>query len=68
MAQAIGKIVASNGEYEVDGVKKKRWQKIGTLFQDNQTAEFSMKIDAIPVGPEWSGWAKVFPLDERKAE
>ena len=64
MTKPIRKLVASNGEYTKDGVTKTRWQRIGTMFKDDENGNISIKVDVIPVGPEWSGWVKAFPMDE----
>lgn len=63
----LRKMVVSNGEYtDRDGNVKKRWQRIGTLFKDDETGDISFKLDVIPVGPEWSGWGKGFKLDDEQ--
>lgn len=52
--------VASIGEYtNGQGEKKKRYVNIGTLFE-SEDGRLSLKVDAIPVNPEWSGWVSFF--------
>lgn len=58
--------MASNGEYQKDGETKKRWQRVGTLFKDDQDGRISIKLDSIPVGPEWSGWLAAFTMDDNQ--
>lgn len=49
-------VIGSVGEYtDREGQKKKRWVKVGSAFTD-ENGGISIKLDAIPVGPEWSGW------------
>lgn len=64
--KAIRKLVASNGEYkDASGDTKKRWQRVGTMFKGDD-GEVSIKLDCIPVGNEWSGWVKAFPMDDNQ--
>lgn len=65
--KAIRKLCASNGEYKKDGEIKKRWNRIGTMFKDDD-GRVSIKIDTIPVGPDWSGWISAFPMDDRQED
>ena len=52
MATKTHDIIADIGTYtDRNGEEKKRWLKVGALFDS-----MSIKIDAMPVGPEWSGW------------
>ena len=56
----IADLAASAGEYkDAQGNEKKRWVRVGTLFQDEQDGRQAIKLDAVPVG-EWSGWLSVF--------
>lgn len=61
--KAIRKLCASNGEYQKDGETRKRWQRVGTMFKDDD-GRVSIKLDSIPVGPDWSGWLSAFPMDD----
>ena len=66
MATKTHDILADVGSYKTaDGTEKKRWVKVGALF-DNM----SMKLDAVPISPDWSGWltCKVpTPFETQKA-
>jgi hypothetical protein len=67
MPKAYKKAVATIGKYTKDGVEKKRYLQIGTLFQQDDGG-FSLKLDAVPVGPEWSGWVSFYDLDKKSSE
>lgn len=68
MSKPYKKIVASVGKYtDKEGNEKKRWQNVGTLFQGDD-GNFSIKLDAVPVSPEWSGWFSCFDLDSKKKD
>ena len=58
-------IVAKVGEYQKDGQTKSRTIRIGSVFKrdDGSTC---MKLDAFPVGPEFTGWAHFY--DPRPVE
>lgn len=63
--KAIRKLVATVGEYKKDGETKKRYQRMGTMFKDDE-GRISIKLDCVPVGPEWSGWVSLYEMDEGK--
>lgn len=69
MARATNKIVATVGTYKdrQTGEEKKRYLTVGTAFTDDQ-GRISLKIDAMPVSPEWSGWLSLYPLDEDRQQ
>jgi len=69
MAKPTNKIVATVGTYKdrQTGEEKKRYMTVGTAFADDQ-GRISLKIDAIPVSPEWSGWLSLYPLDEDRQQ
>lgn len=69
MAKATNKIVATIGTYKdrQTGEEKKRYLTVGTAFSDEQ-GRVSLKIDAMPVSPEWSGWLSLYPLDEDRQQ
>lgn len=49
-------LVATIGKYtDHHGEEKKRYHNCGSVFEDDQ-GRLSIKVEAIPVGPEWSGW------------
>lgn len=53
-------VVMKTGEYEKDGKTKGRYMKIGVLFTDNESGRMSIKLDAAPISPDWSGWLSLF--------
>ena len=58
--------VATIGEYtDRNGEKKKRYQNVGSVFE-NEDGRLSLKLDAIPLGPEWSGWISFFEPKARE--
>lgn len=61
MATKIYDAVATLGVYNdrQTGEEKKRYQTIGAVFQ-NDKGQLSLKLETIPVGPEWSGWISFF--------
>jgi len=60
--------VATIGEYtdRNTGEKKKRYINVGKCFTDDSGRQ-SIKLDSIPVGPEWSGWISLYPAERRDA-
>lgn len=61
-------LAASTGEYlDSHGEKKKRWQNCGAMFEDSENGRISIKVEAVPVGPEWSGWFSAFPVERNQA-
>lgn len=69
MAQVTHKIVATVGKYKdrQTGEEKKRYMLCGVAFTDEQ-GRISLKIDAMPVSPEWSGFLSLYPLDDERQE
>lgn len=57
-------VTATIGEYTDNqtGEKKKRYLTVGKGFTDDQ-GRISLKLEAVPVGPEWSGWLSLYPAD-----
>lgn len=54
---------ASCGEYtDSHGQKKKRWVNCGAIFQGDD-GRISVKLESVPVGPDWSGWFSAFPVN-----
>ena len=52
MATKTHDVLADLGSYTgKDGQEKKRWLRVGAAFDNG-----SIKLDAVPVGPGWSGW------------
>lgn len=62
-------IVATIGKYKdrQTGEEKKQYLTCGKCFTDDQGRQ-SLKIDAIPVTPEWSGWLSLYPIKDRLPE
>ncbi len=56
--------VATVGKYkDKDGAEKKRYVTVGAIFQDDQ-GRMSLKLDAVPCSPEWSGWISFYPKSD----
>ena len=56
----FGDLMASVGEFkDSDGKKCKRWLKVGVMMRDDTSGAMSIKLDAVPVSPHWSGWLAV---------
>lgn len=51
-----------------DGKTKGVWLTIGTLFSSPHGSHMSIKIDALPVGTEWNGYAAVFPRNNNNED
>ena len=49
----VGKFTNGQGE------EKKRFLTVGAVFEDDQ-GRLSMKLDGVPVSPEWSGWISFY--------
>lgn len=59
------RVMASTGEYtDRDGQTKKRWQQCGAVFEKD--GRLSLKLESLPVGPDWSGWFSLFEPDNDK--
>lgn len=59
--------VATVGEYkDKSGDTKKRYVNVGAVFE-NDRGDLSLKLETIPVGPNWSGWVSFYPPKERDA-
>jgi hypothetical protein len=61
----IKNIVVITGTYtNKDGQEKKRYQIIGSLFEDG--ANFKVKLDTVPlVEGGWNGWANCYDVEEK---
>lgn len=58
--------VATVGTYkDRNGNEKKRYINIGSVFTDDD-GRLSLKLDSVPVGPEWSGWVSFYEPKERE--
>jgi hypothetical protein len=60
-------VVATVGEYtdRETGQKKKRFVNVGAAFTDPD-GRVSIKLETVPVGPDWSGWLSLYPVKERE--
>jgi len=67
MARYTHDVVATLGEYtdKTTGEKKKRYTNVGKAFTD-EDGRLSIKLDTIPVDPNWSGWLSLYPADRDK--
>jgi hypothetical protein len=57
-------VVATVGEYESQGQKKKRYANVGSAFT-NDEGQISIKLDTVPVSPDWSGWLSLYVPKEK---
>lgn len=61
-------VVATIGTYKdrQTGKEMKRYTTIGKCFTDEDGRQ-SIKLESVPVSPEWSGWVSLYPVKEREA-
>ena len=60
-------VVATVGTYkDRDGNEKKRYVNCGSAFLDD-SGRMSIKLETIPVSPEWSGWISLYAVEKRDA-
>jgi len=52
-------LLATLGEYDTPEGKAKRRLPVGAIFRDEHTGSMSVKVEALPVVPGWSGWLAV---------
>ena len=67
-AKLVYDAVATVGEYtDKQGNKKKRYMTVGKVFE-SEGGGLSLKLDALPVVPEWSGWISFYvPKDKEQS-
>ena len=59
-------IVATVGSYRNGaGEEKKRYVNCGAVFKGDD-GRVSMKLESVPVSPEWSGWFALYPVDRER--
>ena len=60
------KVVATVGKYtDSNGQEKNRYVTVGKAFvRDDKSV--SIKVDAMPVGPEFNGWLNLYDLDDEQ--
>lgn len=64
----FGNLVATIGEYtNKEGDKKKNYLTVGIVFEDDK-GRLSVKMNAMPVTPEWSGWLSIYKDDYVKKD
>jgi len=67
MPKKIFDAVASVGEYtDRNGQQKKRYVNIGAVFESDDGKYMSLKLESIPVGPNWSGWISFFEPKQKE--
>lgn len=65
-AKRTHEVVATTGKYkDANGEEKKRYLNVGSAFTDEQ-GRISVKLDAVPVTPDWSGWLSLYPVDKKQ--
>ena len=59
-------LVATVGEYtnRQTGETKKRYQNCGSAFT-NDDGNISIKLEALPLSKEWSGFLSLYPVKEQ---
>lgn len=64
-SQRTHDVSATIGEYkDGQGNTKKRYINVGSAFTDEQ-GRVSIKLDAVPVNPEWSGWLSLYEVRDK---
>ena len=68
MANYTHDAVVTTGEYtNQSGETKKRYQKIGVVFT-NDKGQMSLKLDALPCGPNWSGFISLYEKSDEQPQ
>jgi hypothetical protein len=61
-------VVATVGTYkDSNGQEKKRYLNVGKVFEHDKGG-FTIKLESLPVGPEWSGWLSLFEPKQNAQE
>ena len=61
-------VVATNGTYKDNqGNDKKRYINVGKAFTNDQ-GQISIKLESVPVGPDWSGWLSLYEPKSRDGQ
>lgn len=64
----IKQISVACGKYQKDGEEKTRWHNIGTLFKDEDTGRYSVKLEALPIfTADNEGWLQCFDIKKKEA-
>lgn len=61
----IKQLAAKVGEYREGNTVKGRYFNIGTLFTKDD-GSLVIKLDGVPVGPDFKGWVYAFDIKEKK--
>jgi len=65
-AKIVYDAVATIGKYtDKQGNEKKRYMNVGKVFESDGGG-LSLKLDALPVVPEWSGWISFYVPKDRE--
>ncbi len=66
--EKIKDAVAAVGEYNKNGEIKKRYQKVGSLYQRDD-GSLSLKLESIPLSVDWKGWVNFYdPYNKREGQ
>lgn len=67
-AKLVYDAVATIGKYtDKQGNEKKRYLTVGKVFE-SEGGGLSLKLESVPVTPEWSGWISFFvPKDMERS-
>lgn len=65
--RAIRNAVAAVGKYQDrQGQEKTRYLRVGKLFK-REDDTLCLKLDSVPVGPDFEGWINFYEIEERAA-
>ncbi|MGJ8677215.1 MAG: hypothetical protein ACSHX0_06840 [Akkermansiaceae bacterium] len=62
-------VVATIGKYKdsFTGEEKKNFKNVGSAFTSPE-GNISVKLEAVPVGGEWSGWLSLYPVKPKSGD
>jgi hypothetical protein len=68
--RAIKNAVVITGKFRDNqtGQEKSRYQRIGILFKDDETNEVSLKLEALPLSNEWTGWVNFYDRETKQVQ
>lgn len=61
------KLAAKVGEYREGNTVKGRYFPVGAMFTDEK-GEFVIKLEGVPVGPDFKEWVYAFDPKDKKGE
>ena len=63
----LGKLRGNTGTFKDrnTGEEKKAYNDVGAVFINDETGLITVKLDTVPVSPEWSGWLYCNPGHNR---